>query len=256
MHAVDVSAGRALPAKTITIAPVPGLVAPPPHPAPLLGQAPSRALTPAEKLVVRQTYEEVRGWAAARGHHSSCLPVPMPKVVPIPQAQSQSQSARPPPQAQATGAPTTPATDLPLPPQKLLADVPVEERGKRWQARQKLYVPWNPSMSQLQEARRLLTGEEEWATPKPVFMPEGDPLCKGPSPSMRWVCGHGSCHKLVSSFLDGRGHYQSTHLGRQVTNPLCFCGLPFNSCMTLANHLDIWHNINHAMVARREPMHT
>ena len=163
------------------------------------------------------------------------------------------QSARPPPQAQATGAPTTPATDLPLPPQKLLADVPVEERGKRWQAHQKPYMPWNPSMSQLQEAHCLLTGEGEWATLKPVFVPEGDLLCRSASPSMRWVCGHGSCQKLVSSFLDGRGHYQSTYLGRQVTNPLCSFGLPFNSCTTLANHLDIRHNINHAVVARREP---
>ena len=46
MHAVDISAGRALPAKTITIAPVPGLPAPPPHPAPLPGPCPLKGPDP------------------------------------------------------------------------------------------------------------------------------------------------------------------------------------------------------------------
>ena len=81
----------------------------------------------------------------------------------------------------------------------------------------------------------------------------GDPLHRGAKSSMRWVCGHGSCQKLVSSQLDGRGHYQSTHLSRQVTSPLCSCGITFSSCTTLANHLDIQHNIHHAGVSRRVP---
>ena len=78
----------------------------------------------------------------------------------------------------------------------------------------KPYAPWTPTQTQLWEARSLLTGEGEWAAPKCVFVPEGDPLHRGTKSSMRWVCGYGSCQKLVSSQLDGRGHYQSTHLGR------------------------------------------
>ena len=126
-------------------------------------------------------------------------------------------------------------------------------RGARWQLRQKPYAPWTPTQTQLWEAHRLLSGEGEWAAPKCVFVPEGDPLHRGAKSSMRWVCGHGSFQKLVSSQLDGRGHYQSTHLAGQVTSPLCSCGITLNSCMTLANHLDIQHNIHHAGVSRWVP---
>ena len=145
------------------------------------------------------------------------------------------------------------ATEPPLPQQRLLSEVPLSARGARWQLRQKPYVLWTPTQIQLWEACRLLTGEGEWAAPKCVFVPEGDPLHRGAKSSMRWVCGHGSCQKLVSSQLDGRGHYQSTHLDGQVTSPLCTCGITFNSCTTLANHLDIQHNIHHAGVSRQVP---
>ena len=76
------------------------------------------------------------------------------------------------------------ANEPPLPQQRLLSEVPLSARGARWQLRQKPYAPWNPSQTQLWEARRLLTGEGEWAAPKCVFVLEGDPLCtEGPSPA-------------------------------------------------------------------------
>ena len=193
--------------------------------------------------------EQVKGWAVPlchSPHRSRPAPQPTPQpLVPVPAV-----PVRPTPKGAGVG---QAATKPPLSQQRLLSEVPVSARGARWQLRQKPYPPWTPTQTQLREARCLLTGEGEWAAPKCVFIPEGDPLCRGAKSSMRWVCGHGSCQKLVSSQLDGRGNYQSTHLGRQVTSPLCSCGITFNSCTTLANHLDIQHNIHHAGVSRWVP---
>ena len=177
------------------------------------------------------------------------------KPVPHPTPQSQVLTPAVPvrltPQAAAGTGVGQAATEPPLP---LLSEVPLTARGARWQLRQKPYVPWNPSQTQLWEAHHLLTGEGEWAAPKCVFVPEGDPLHRGAKSRMRWVCGHGSCQKLVFSQLDGRGHYQSTHLDRQVTSPLCSCSITFSSCTTLANHLDIQHNVHHPGVSRQVPI--
>ena len=179
-------------------------------------------------------------------HHSRPAPQPTPQpLVSVPAVLVQ-------PTLMGTGVGQA-ATEPPLPQQRLLSEVPVSARGARWQLRQKPYVPWTPTQTQLWEACSLLTGEGEWAALKCVFILEGDPLHRGAKSSMRAVCGHGSCQKLVSSQLDSRGHYQSTHLGGQVTSPLCSCGITFNSCMTLANHLDIQLNIHHAGVSRWVP---
>ena len=60
---------------------------------------------------------------------------------------------------------TTPAN---LPPQRRLSEQPKSQRGKRWLARMnKPYVPWGATQDQLWEAHRLLTGKDQWATPKP-----------------------------------------------------------------------------------------
>ena len=246
-HAVKVSQGRAIPSKTTIIAPIPALLTPPPQQAPsLLGPGPFRALTLGVRQAIAATCEKVRGGAVPPCHSSHCSksahpPTSQPQV-PVPVL------VRPPPQATGTGWGQA-ATEPPLPQQKLLSQVPLSSKGARWHLRQKPYALWTPSQTQLWEARCLLTGEGEWAAPKCVCT-RGDLLCRGAKSSMRWVCGHDSCQKLVSSQLDGRGHYQSTHLGGQVTSPLCSCSLTFNSCMTLANHLDIQHNMHHAGVSR------
>ena len=184
--------------------------------------------------------------------HSPCHSRPANPPIPQSQVPVPALVWLPPHAAAGTGVGQA-ATEPPLPQQKLLSEVPLSARGARWQCRQKPYALWTPTQTQLLEAHCLLTGEGEWAAPKCVFVPEGDPLCRGAKSSMRWVCGHGSCQKLVSSQLDGRGHYQSTHLSGQVTSPLCSCGLTFSSCMTLANHLDIQHNVHHAGVSRWVP---
>ena len=70
-HAHDISEGRALPSKTLHIAPNANWLSPPPQVAPPLpGLAPHWGLTPEEKQVVRWTFEEVRGGAVAPTRHS------------------------------------------------------------------------------------------------------------------------------------------------------------------------------------------
>ena len=244
-HAGQVSQGKVLPSKTTIIAPNPALLSPPPQQASSLpGPGPSGALTPGVRRAIAAACEQARGGVVPLCHSKPAhRPTPQPQVPAL---------VHPPPQAVGAGVGQA-ATEPPLPQQRLLSQVPLPSRGARWHLRQKPYAPWNPSQTQLWEAHRLLTGEGEWAAPKCVFVLEGDPLHKGVKSSMRWVCGHGSCQKLVSSQLDSRGHYQSTHLGGQVTSPLCSCGLTFSSCMTLANHLDIQHNVHHAGVSRQVP---
>ena len=187
--------------------------------------------------------------------HATPLAAPgLPPIQhPSPCSQSPQHWSPPTPQAAAGAGVGQAATEPPLPQQRLLSEVLLSARGARWQLRQKPYVPWNPSQKQLWEACCLLTGEGEWAAPKCVFVPEGDPLHRGTKSSMRWVYGNGSCQKLVSSQLDGRGHYQSTHLGGQVTSLLCSCCITFSSYTTLANHLDIQHNIHHVGVSKWVP---
>ena len=248
-HAVDVSQGRALPANTTIIAP---LAPPPQATSSLLGPGPSWALTPGVRKAIAQAGEQAKS-GAVPSCHSPRSSRPAPSPTPQSHAPAPAAPVRPTPQPSGASA-SQAATEPPLPQQRLLSKVPLPARGARWCLRQKPYAPWTPSQTQLWEAHCLLTGEGEWAALKCVFVLEGDPLRRGAKSSMRWVCGHGSCQKLVSSQLDGRGHYQSTHLSRQVTSPLCSCGLTFNSCTTLANHLDIQHNVHHAGVSRRVPV--
>ena len=250
-HAVRVSQGRALPSNTTIIAPNPSLLSQPPQASSsLLGPGPSGALTLGVRRAIAVACKQAKGGAVPSHHFPSPLQA-CPHPTPQPHVPAPAVPVWPTPMGTGVG---QAATEPPLPQQRLLSEVPVSARGARWQLRQKPYAPWTPTQTQLWEAHRLLTGEGEWAAPKCVFVPEGDPLHREAMSSMRWVCGHGSCQKLVSSQLDSRGHYQSFPLGGQVTFPLCSCGITFNSCMTLANHLDIQHNIHHAGVSRWVPM--
>ena len=228
-HAVRVSQGRALPSKTTIIAPNPALLSPPPQvSSSLLGPGPFGALTLGVRRAIAAACKQAKGGVVPLCH-SACHSRPAPHPTPQPLVPAPAVLVWPTPTGTGVG---QAATEPPLPQQRLLSEVPVSARGARWQLRQKPYVPWTPTQTQLWEAHHLLTGEGEWAAPKCVFVPEGDPLCRGAKSSMRWVCGHGSCQKLVSSQLDGRGHYQSTHLGGQVTSPLLIAVRPWLTTWT------------------------
>ena len=133
-------------------------------------------------------------------------------------------------------------------------DAPKSQQGYKWQQRSKPYVNWAPTDMQLWEAYCLLRGEGEWATPDVRYISEGSPRRQAAKPSLRWECI--LCHHLVSSKADGRGHYQSSHLGGLRSSPLCSCSSAcrgFNSCTVLAKHLDLQHNVDPTMVQQVPP---
>ena len=184
-HAVQVSQGRALPSKTTIIAPNPALLSPPPQAASSLpGPGPSGALTLGVRRAIAAACEKVRGGVVPLHCSPHCS---KPASHPTPQSQvlTPAVPVRLTPQAAAGTGVGQAATEPPLPQQRLLSEVPLTARRARWQLRQKTYVPWNPSQTQLWEACHLLTGEGEWAAPKCVFVPEGDPLHRGAKSSMR-----------------------------------------------------------------------
>ena len=177
-HAVRVSQGRALPSKTTIIAPNPALLSPPPGASSsLLGPGPSGALTLRVRRAIAVACEQAKGGVVPSHHsphHSRPVPCPTPQL-PVPAV-----PVWPTPMGTGVG---QAATEPPLPQQRLLSEVPVSARGARWQLRQKPYVPWTPTETQLWEAHCLLTGEGNG-------LPESVSLCwreihcaEGPSPA-------------------------------------------------------------------------
>ena len=163
-----------------------------------------------------------------------------------------SQSATPAATRGATRAPLPPAaTATNPPPQKRLLDIPEEARGKQWHDRMnKPYTSSGATNAQLWEAHCLLTGKDQWATPKALYL--SSVPAKG-APSMRYLCGELSCQHRSASVLDARGYHQATHLNL-TSSPLCSCrNNTFYNAATLANHLDMQHNVHPGAVMRTPP---
>ena len=153
-HAVQVSQGRALPSKTTIITPNPALLSPSPQAASsLLGPGPFGALTLGVRRAIAAACEKARGGVAPLCP-SPCHSKPAPCLTPQSQVLTQA-PVRPTPTGTGVG---QAATEPPLPQQRLLSEVPPSARGARWQLRQKPYVSWTPTQTQLWEARCLLTG--------------------------------------------------------------------------------------------------
>ena len=270
-----VSEGEATPARTITIAPLPGLQSPAPQAVPLIaGIRPHRVLTQRDKARVRAAVARVHPDAQRRSSRPR-RPAPGSSGTPGTPA-----LAQPPPPPVSQPAPQAPGPAIPLPSggswlppalpagcgvgtappgvtlltQKKLSDTPKGQQGYKWGQRSRPYVPWAPTSDQLWEAYRLLRGEGEWATPAVRYLSGGSSRRSAEKPSLRWECV--SCDQLVSSTADGRGHYQSSHLGGLHSSPLCSCPTArkgFNSCTVLAKHLDLQHNVDPTMVQHVPP---
>ena len=222
------------------------LTKPPPHlPAALGAPVPPRVLTPREQWQIRQ--------AALKAHKevsSMRRPTGPQQAAPQPSTRSQSTPSAGTHGAAPTLAPPA-ATATGLPPQKHLLNVPEgPQRGKRWHDRMnKPYTSWGATTTQLWEAHCLLTGKDQWATLKATYLPS---QAKG-APSMRYLCGEPSCQHRSSSVLDARGHHQATHLNL-TSSPLCSCrNNTFYNAATLANHLDMQHNVHPGAVMRDPP---
>ena len=269
-----VSEGLAPPAKTINIAPLPDFQSPAPQVVPPTAglQAP-RALSQRERGLIKKAVAK----ALKPQGHSSRSKGPAPSSSGAPRTPALAQPPPPPPQQPApqpqgpaiplsTGGSWQPpalpagctvgfaAPGVALPRPKRLSDTPLADRGYKWHQRSRPYVPWAPTTAQLWEAYRLLRGEGEWATPGVRYLSEGSPRRQAAKPSLRWTCT--LCPHLVSSKADGRGHYQSSHLGGLRTSPLCTCSSArrgFNSCTVLAKHLDLQHNADPTMVQQVPP---
>ena len=153
-HAVDVSQGRALPTNTTIIAP---LAPPPQATSSLPGPGPLGALAPGVRRAIVQACEQVQS-GTVPSHHSPHSSRPAPHPTPQSQASAPAALVQPTPQPSGASA-SQAATKPPLPQQKLLSEVPLPARGARWHLRQKSYVPWTTSQTQLWEAHHLLTGE-------------------------------------------------------------------------------------------------
>ena len=268
-QALLVSEGRAPPAKTINIVPLPGFQSPAPQVVPSTADLPARrALSQQERALIKSAVGRVLGpqrhSSRSRGPASSSSGTPGTPALPQPPPQPPQQPALQ-PQGPAiplsTGGSWLPpalpagcrvglaAPGVTLPTPRRLSDTPEGQRGYKWRQRSRPYIPWAPTTEQLWEAYRLLRGEGKWVTPGVRYISEGSSRRSAAKPSLRWECT--LCPHLVSSKADGRGHHQSSHLGGQRTSPLCDCPTAsrgFNSCTVLAKHLDLQHNVDPTMV--------
>ena len=146
------------------------------------------------------------------------------------------------------------APGVTLPKPKKLSDTSKSQQGYKWKQRSRPYITWAPTTVQLWEAYRLFHGEGKWVTPGVRYISEGRSRRSAAKPSLRCECT--LCPQLVSSKADGRGHYQSSHLGGQCSSPLCTCSSAhrgFNSCTVLAKHLDLQHNVDPTIVQQVPP---
>ena len=220
---------------------------PPPH-TPTAPRVPGTPWvpTPREKRKIQEVaakvHKEVTEQQGLAGPQQVAPPPPTP------QAGSSNIPARTHGTVRASVAPATTATP---PPQKSLQAVPDHQRGKRWHARNnKAFTPWDPIPAQLWESHHFLKGEGEWATVKATYLP----LPAKGAASMRYLCGDDSCDHLSALVLDARGHFQTCHLEGLTSSPLCSCrNNVFHNAATLADHLDVQHNIHSGGVMRDPP---
>ena len=103
--------------------------------------------------------------------------------LPSPLSQSPAVLVQSTPQAAAGAGVGQAATEPPLPQQRLLSEVPLSARGARWQLRQKPYVPWNPSQTQLWEARTSSLGRGNGLPQSVSLCWRGIHCAEGPSPA-------------------------------------------------------------------------
>ena len=233
-----VSEGLAPPAKTINIAPLPGLQSPAPQGVPpTAGLMDPRALSQQDRALIKDAVDRV---FSGPQRHSSRSRGPAPGSSGTPRTTALPQPPPPPPQQPApqpqglaiplsTGGswlpPALPAgcsvgcapPGVTLPTQKRLSDTPLGLRGYKWRQCSRPYIPWAPTTVQLWEAYRLLRGEGEWVAPRVCYISEGSSRRSAAKPSLRWECT--LCPQLVSCTADGRGHHQSSHLGGQCSSP-------------------------------------
>ena len=136
--------------------------------------------------------------------------------------------------------------------ERLLSEVPLERQSGQWHTQcTRPMVVWAPTDSQFQEAHKLLAAVGRWHVPAWDYVHDpGHPKWADKAKSMRFPCPQPGCPKVLSKYLDLKGHFQCEHIGGR-TAPLCDCPSgAFNSASVFADHLDMIHNVQWVGVAR------
>ena len=136
--------------------------------------------------------------------------------------------------------------------ERLLLEVPPQKQSGWWHTQcSRPAVVWDPTDSQFQEAYELLAAVGRWQVPAWDYVHNPDhPKCTDKAKSMHFPCPSLGCPKVLSKYLDLKGHYQREHIGGR-TAPLCDCPSgAFNSASVFADHLDLIHNVQWTGVAR------
>ena len=108
--------------------------------------------------------------------------------------------------------------------ERLLLEVPLERQSGWWHTRCTCpVVVWAPTDSQFQEAHELLAAVGRWQVPAWDYVHNPDhPKWADKAKSMHFPCPQLGCPKVLSKYLDLKGHYQREHIGGR-TAPLCDC---------------------------------
>ena len=200
----------------------------------------------------RGTPRPARGRSTGSPHQGRITPKPQPLIpapplfgCPAPQGAVAPDLALPAPLE--TGSATPEALK-----ERLLSEVPLERQSGRWHTQcTRPVVVWAPTDSQFQEAHKLLAAVERWQVPAWDYVHDPDhPKRADKAKSMRFPCPQPGCPKVLSKYLDLKGHFQREHIGGRTT-PLCDCPSgAFNSASVFADHLDMIHNVQWIGVAR------
>ena len=272
-HSLDAVSGRIQPvSSTLRRGTTPVLPSAPQAPAPLVPGGFRKPATPAEQAAiqavvtkawvehqgrgrgaspVRGTPRPARGRSTGSPRWGRTTPRPQP-LIPAPplftsQAPQGAAAGLALPAPSDTGSATPEALE-----ERLLSEVPLERQSGRWHTRcTRPVVVWAPTDSQFQEAYELLAAVGRWHVPAWDYVHNPDhPKRADKAKSMRFPCPHPGCPKVLSKYLDLKGHFQREHIGGR-TAPLCGCPSgAFNSASVFADHLDMIHNVQWIGVAR------
>ena len=273
-HSLDAVSGRIQPVSSVLRRGIAQVLPPAPQaPTPLVPGRFRKPTTPAEQAAIQaavtRAWVEHQGcgrgasptWGTSRPAHGRSTgsprqghitPRPQPLIpapplfgCPAPQGAVAPDLALPAPSG--TGSATPEALE-----ERLLLEVPLERQSGQWHTRcTHPAVVWAPTDSQFQEAYELLAAVGRWHVPAWDYVHDPDhPKWADKAKSMRFPCPQPGCPKVLSKYLDLKGHFQWEHIGGR-TAPLCDCPLgAFNSTSVFADHLDMIHNVQWIGVAR------
>ena len=133
------------------------------------------------------------------------------------------------------------------------ASAPTEEGSSKVQTVEYTgpYIPWSPTLEQLQECSQLLKGEGSFSVDQYVHcLPLKDDRRVG---NKKWACSWERCDRVLGSQGEARAH-ALCHLDRG-TSPICRCSKnTFSNAKTLGSHLRKFHNVSLKALCQDPPV--